>query len=134
MLLYSALRLMSRSGKNLIQIRGHQSQGKLPSSVLSHFPLSIFYSNSDSSWCSLFRSWLLSVFWSPLQFSLFLQKILKFMLKVYSMFQTWKLFKHFCFFHFSSFKLKSSLQSQISVSVRLKEWQEWIANRRTITP
>ena len=150
-LLYNSWRLISGSGKHLIKIRGHRSQDKLRSSIcllfsaffsgmilsnvfflFSHIlPLlsvSIFYSNSDfSSECSLFRSWFSSA--------------LRFVTSVFTFFKN-KNFKVYCkslfnisnlktfqklFFHFSSFKLKSP-------STRLIEWQERIANKRTITP
>lgn len=46
-LLYNAWRLMSRSAKNLIQIRGHRSQDKLRSSVLSHIFRFFFWTDQD---------------------------------------------------------------------------------------
>ena len=128
-LLYNSWRLMSGSGKHLIKIRGHRSQDKLQSSICLLF--SAFFSGMILSNVFFyfhiffhffqFQSFtqtlisLLSVLsfdhdfhqlWdSSLQCSLFLKtKILKYIVKVYSIFQTWKLFKN-CFFTFHHLNL-----------------------------
>ena len=152
-MLSNAWRLMSRSGKNLIQIRGHRAITRQTSKFIfvSYFR---FFSRLILSYVFYFQ-----IFFHFFEFQSFTQNLIslgalsfdhdfnqfsdrhfsfhffrKYFLKFIQR-SNLKTFQTFLvFFHFSSFKLKSSLQSEISVSVRLKEWQEWIANKRTITP
>ena len=137
---------MSRSGKNLIQIRGHRSQDKLRSSICLLFLLfsrlmilsNVFfiftYSSTSLSFNILIKLWFLLVF--SLSIMIFIFDIrhfsvhfLKNSFKVYckSLFNVsnLKTFQELFFFHFSSFKLKS-------LSTRLIEWQERIANKRLL--
>ena len=137
-MLSNSWRLMSRSGKNLIQIRGHRSQDKLRSSICLLF--SAFFSTHNIKQCfflfSLIKLWFLLVFSfrSWFSFLIFVTSVFTFLknsFKVYckSLFNVsnLKTFQELFFFHFSSFKLKS-------LSTRLIEWQERIANKRMITP
>ena len=137
---------MSRSGENLIQIRGHRSQDKLRSSICLLF--SAFFSTHDIKQCffhfhipfyffefQYFNQTLISLsvlFRSWFSFLIFVTSVFTFLknsFKVYckSLFNVsnLKTFQELFFFHFSSFKLKS-------LSTRLIEWQERIANKRLL--
>ena len=137
---------MSRSGKNLIQIRGHRSQDKLRSSICLLFLLfsrlmilsNVFfiftYPSTSLSFNILIKLWFLLVFSfrSWFSFLIFVTSVFTFLknsFKVYckSLFNVSNLksFQELFFFHFSSFKRKS-------LSTRLIEWQERIANKRLL--
>lgn len=135
-MLSNSWRLMSRSGKNLIQIRGHRSQDKLRSSICLLF--SAFFSTHDIKQCFFifinqtlislsvlsFRSWFSFLIFVTSVFT-FLKNSFKVYCKSLFNVSNLKTFQELFFFHFSSFKLKS-------LSTRLIEWQERIANKRLL--